>query len=124
MSKGGLAASPLPDYFCARKQEAEMASDTPIHDFVNPRLVGLLKDAIALGFERDAVVAVMIDIVTRPPFDTAEPDASTDEAPHPDFERSDDVVLVNNQSVAAPHQPGVRDEADFIKPVDWFSSNP
>ncbi len=101
-----------------------MASDTPIHDFVNPRMVGLLNDAVAQGFARDAVVAVMIDIVTRPPFDTAEPDASADSAPHPDFQRSDDVVLVNNQSVSAPHQPGERDEADFIKPVDWFSSNP
>jgi len=101
-----------------------MTSDTPIHDFVAPRMVALLNDAVAKGFPRDAVVAVMIDIVTRPPFDTAEPDASEDATPHPDFQRSDDVVLVNNQSVTAPHAPGQRDEADFIKPVDWFSSNP
>ena len=101
-----------------------MASDTPIHDFVRPRIVALVNDCVAHGAPRDAVVAVLIDIVTAPDFDTAAPDPNTDSAPHPDYQRSNDVVLVDNQAVTPPHPPGERDEADFIKPANWFSSNP
>jgi len=101
-----------------------MASDTPIHDFVRPRVLALLNECVAQGAPRDAVVAVLIDIVTAPDFDTAAPDPTADSAPHPDYQRSNDVVLVNNQAVSPPHAPGERDEDDFIKPLDWFSSNP
>jgi hypothetical protein len=101
-----------------------MLSDTPLHDFARPRILELLKDACAQGFPRDAVVAVLIDIVTAPDFDTAAPDQDADSTPHADYERSPDVALIDNHAVNAPHQPGERDEADFIKPVDWFSSNP
>ena len=101
-----------------------MSSDTPIHDFARPRIMALMDQAVAEGFPRDAVVAVLIDIVTAPDFDTAAPEPMTDAEPHPDYERSGDVVLVDNQAVTPPHPPGERDEADFVKRIDWFSSSP
>lgn len=101
-----------------------MPSNTPIHDFVRPRILSLLDEVVARGHPRDAGVAVLIDIVTAPDFDTAAPDPGADSAPHRDYDRSPDVVVVDNQVVSPLHQPGERDEADFIKPVDWFSSNP
>ena len=54
-----------------------MPSNTPLHDFTRPRVIALLNDACGLGFPRDAVVAVLIDIVTAPDFDTAAPDPGT-----------------------------------------------
>ena len=101
-----------------------MPSDTPIHDYLRPRLLALLNEVVAQGHPRDAGVAVLIDIVTAPDFDTAAPDPHADTAPHPDYERSPDVVVVDNQVVTPLRPPGERDEADFVKPVDWFSSTP
>ena len=46
-------------------------SQTPLHDWLSARLETLLREALAAGFERDAVVAVLIDLVTSPPYDTA-----------------------------------------------------
>ena len=41
-----------------------MASDTPMHDFLLPRITALVDEAVAQGFARDIVVAVIIDIIT------------------------------------------------------------
>ncbi|HVZ10204.1 hypothetical protein [Rhodopila sp.] len=101
-----------------------MASNTPIHDFLRPRINALVRDIVAQGHPRDAAVAVLIDIVTAPDFDTAAPDPLTDTAPHPDYQRSPDVVLVNNQAVSPPHQPGQRDEDDFVRSIGWLDTNP
>ena len=101
-----------------------MASDTPIHDFVLPRISALVDEAVAQGFARDIVVAVVIDIITAPQFDTAAPSPTDDSAPHGDLERSADVVLVDNTIVEPPHPIGAQDEADFIRPLNWFSSGP
>jgi hypothetical protein len=98
-----------------------MASDTPIHDFMLPRISALVHEAVAQGFVRDAVVAVVIDIITGPRFDTAAPKPTDDSAPHPDYQRSADVVLVDNTIVEPPRQIGARDEADFVRPLNWFS---
>ena len=87
-------------------------------------MLALLNEVVAQGYPRDAGVAVLIDIATAPDFDTAAPDPQTASAPHPDYERSPDLVVVNNQVVTPLHPPGERDEADFIRPEDWFSSNP
>jgi hypothetical protein len=48
---------------------------TPLHEWLRPRLDALLRDAMAAGFERDAAVAVIADLATAPPFDTAPPPA-------------------------------------------------
>lgn len=47
------------------------AIPTPLHDWLRPRLEALFRDALARGFDREAVAAVLVDLVTTPPFDTA-----------------------------------------------------
>lgn len=49
------------------------SADTPIHDWLRPRLQTLVDEAESRGFDREAVVAVITDIITSPPFDTALP---------------------------------------------------
>jgi len=44
-------------------------SETPVHDWITPRLEALLAEAEAAGFARDVAVAVLQDILTGPPFD-------------------------------------------------------
>jgi len=44
-------------------------SETPLHDFLLPRLLQLLQDAQAAGFGREPAVAVITDIMTQPSFD-------------------------------------------------------
>jgi hypothetical protein len=80
-----------------------------------------VQQAVAQGFVRDAVVAVVIDIITAPPFDTAAPSPTDDSAPHPDYQRSADVVLVDNTIVEPPHQIGAQNEDDFLRPLKGFS---
>jgi hypothetical protein len=45
-------------------------SQTPLHDWLRPRLDQLLCDAAAAGFERDVVLVVINDLVSSAP-DTA-----------------------------------------------------
>ncbi|MFL5255324.1 MAG: hypothetical protein ACJ8AI_21005 [Rhodopila sp.] len=101
-----------------------MASETPIHDFLQPRLAALVDAIVAMGHPRDAAVASLIDIVTSPAFDTAAPDPTADVAPQPDYQPSPDVVLVDGQNVSAQPAPGERDNMDFLRRIDWFSNNP
>ena len=49
------------------------SGDTPIHDWLQPRLQALVDEALHKGFDREAVVAVITDLITSPPFDTALP---------------------------------------------------
>jgi hypothetical protein len=46
---------------------------TPVHAWVLPRLVALVRDAERAGFERAIVVAVVTDLITAPPFNDAGP---------------------------------------------------
>ncbi len=105
-----------------------MSSETPVHDFLLPHVTALVQQAMAEatpgGVAKDVVVAVLIDILTSPRFDTAATPPDADSAPHDTIKPAADVVLVGGASVVPPHQIGSQDEADFIKPVDWFSSNP
>lgn len=96
-----------------------MPSETPVHDFLLPRITALVNEAMALGIQRDVAVVVLIDIVTAPRFNTAAPGADADAAPNPDYERSPDVVLVHGVSIAAPPVIGGQDEADFVRPARW-----
>ena len=64
-----------------------MTSQSPVHDFLLPRLLTLLDEAVAMGTERDVAVAVMIDLVTSPRFDTAAPNRLDDSAPHTIWQR-------------------------------------
>ncbi len=51
-----------------------MAEATPMHDWLLPRLVSLVRDAEQAGFDPAAVVAVITDLITMPPFnDTGTP---------------------------------------------------
>jgi hypothetical protein len=91
-----------------------MTSDTPVHDFLAPRLTALLDEAVANGFTREVVVAVLIDLTTSPPFCTEAPDATADSQPHPDYERAPgDPVLVAGVSLDGPPVIGRQSEADF-----------
>ncbi len=53
-------------------------SGTPLHDWLKPRLEALLREAEVSGFQREVVVAVLIDLVTSPPFDSEGMAASED----------------------------------------------
>ncbi len=101
-----------------------MASDTPIHDFLRPRLNALVDAIVAQGHPRDAAVACLIDIVTAPDFDTTPPDPDADNAPRPNYKPSPDVVMVGGQNMSAKPDIGERDNADFVRRIDWFSNNP
>ena len=46
-------------------------SDTPLHDFMLPHLERLVQDAEAAGFGRAPAVAVIMDIMMCPSFNTA-----------------------------------------------------
>ncbi len=95
-----------------------MASDTPAHEFLLPRLTALVNEAVAVGHHREVAVAVLIDLVTSPGFDTAAPDPHADSEPHALWQRGpDSVVLVAGTPIAAAR--GRRDEADFVKPFGW-----
>jgi hypothetical protein len=98
-----------------------MTSNSPAHDFLLPRLTALVDEAVAKGIARDVAVAVLIDLVTSPGFDTAAPDPKADSAPHPLWDRGpDSVVMVNGVSPQGPHDPAVQDEADFVRPIPLF----
>jgi hypothetical protein len=45
-------------------------AETPLHDWLSPRLAALVREAEAAGFAREAVVAVLIDLVTGEAYDT------------------------------------------------------
>jgi len=45
-------------------------TQTPVHDWLRPRLEQLIADGTAAGFEREAVLAVLVDLATAPPIDT------------------------------------------------------
>jgi hypothetical protein len=98
-----------------------MTSISPVHDFLLPRLIAVLDQAVAIGIARDVAVAVLIDVVTSPGFDTAAPDPRGDSAPHPDYQRDPAIVLVHGMVPIGPLPIGSTDEADFIKPFDPLS---
>ena len=50
-----------------------MTSDTPVHNWLRPRLADLVQQAEHAGFQREAVVAVIMDLITAPPYDDAVP---------------------------------------------------
>lgn len=50
-----------------------MTSDTPVHDWLRPRLADLVQQAERAGFLREAVVAVIMDLMTAPPYDDSPP---------------------------------------------------
>jgi hypothetical protein len=98
-----------------------MTSQSPVRDFLLPRITALVNDTVAAGAERDVVVAVIIDIITSPLFDTAAPDPKADSAPHADYDRAHDggVVLVNGTTPANVQNVGVQAEDDFIAPLTF-----
>nr|WP_294506168.1 hypothetical protein [uncultured Rhodopila sp.] len=96
-----------------------MSSDSPIHDFVLPRLAALVTDTVAAGATREVAVAVIIDLITSSRFDTAAPDPLADSAPHADWDRTADAPLMVGGviPVGAP-AIGAQDEADFVRPFN------
>jgi hypothetical protein len=95
-----------------------MTDATPVHDYLLPRLAELVRGAAAQGMEKDVVVAVLIDLVASPLFDTATADPMGDSAPHPDWDRSHpDIVMVTQDVAANVNTIGVHAEDDFIAPL-------
>ncbi len=48
-------------------------TQTPLHDWIRPRLQALVDDAIAAGFDPTTVTAVLTDIVTTTSLDHQPP---------------------------------------------------
>jgi hypothetical protein len=97
-----------------------MASGSPARDFLLPRLTALVNEAVATGIKRDVAVAVLIDLVTSPGFDTAVPDPHADSEPHELWKRGPDSVVLVAGHAQAPRPVDARDEADFVKPFGWI----
>lgn len=51
-------------------------SETPLHEWMTPRLRALLEDAAKAGFDRQTAVAVIIDLIESPRFNQPSPPAS------------------------------------------------
>ena len=97
-----------------------MSSGTPARDFILPRLTSLIDEAVAHGFARQVAVAVLIDLITAPDFDTADPDPKANSEPRPAYERSpDDPPMIDGVVIGGLRQIGVQDEADFVRPLRW-----
>jgi hypothetical protein len=56
----------------AARQDTNM-TETPVHDWLRPRLAELVRQAEAAGFDRDTVIAVLSDLIDSPPFNQIEP---------------------------------------------------
>jgi hypothetical protein len=93
-----------------------MASNSPARDFLLPRLTALVQEAVASGIAREVAVAVLIDLVTSPSFDTAAPDPKADSAPRSPWERGSESVVWGAGLASEPRPVGARDEADFVRP--------
>jgi hypothetical protein len=48
-------------------------TETPVHDWLRPRLAELVRQAEGAGFDRDTVIAVLSDLIDSPPFNQADP---------------------------------------------------
>lgn len=80
----------------------------------------MVDKAVAHGFAQEVAVAVLIDLVTSPPFKTAAPDPMDDLAPQPMWEPGpDSVVLVGGTNIGGPTPPDAQDEANFLRPPGW-----
>ncbi len=96
-----------------------MATQSPARDFLLPRLSALVDEAVASGIARDVAVAVLIDLVTSPGFDTAAPDPGADSEPHTLWHRDQDSIVLVSGQAPSPRPIDERDEADFVKPIGW-----
>jgi hypothetical protein len=56
----------------ADRQDTNM-TETPVHDWLRPRLAELVQQAEGAGFDRDTVIAVLSDLIDSPPFNQTEP---------------------------------------------------
>jgi hypothetical protein len=102
------------------KEIVEMTSNAPARDFLFPRLTALLNEAEASGIPRDVAVAVLIDLVTSPGFDTAAPDPQADSEPRNLWQHGPDSVELVPGLPNLPRPIGQHDEADFVKPFGWL----
>ena len=48
-------------------------TETPVHDWLRPRLAELVRQAEGAGFDRDTVISVLSDLIDFPPFNQADP---------------------------------------------------
>jgi hypothetical protein len=51
-------------------------NETPVHDWLRPRLAELVRQAEDAGFDRNTVIAVLSDLIDSPPFNQSEPVSS------------------------------------------------
>ncbi len=93
-----------------------MTDIPPAHAFLLPRLTALVEEATAAGFEREVAVAVLIDLVTAPPFNVIGADPLADSAPHADYRRlPGGPVVVDGQVTRDPPAIGAQGEDDFTR---------
>ncbi len=99
-----------------------MPPKAPVREFLLPKVSALVDETVARGIPRDVAVAVLIDIVTSPAFDTALPDPRDDDPAKPGWDRGPDSPVLIAGSPVAPTAPDAQDEADFVKPQGWAQS--
>jgi hypothetical protein len=114
-----VAVKKTVDEASTNSEKSGMTSNAPLHDFLLPRLIALVNEAVATGAAREVAVAVLIDLVTSPRFDTAAPDPKADSEPHPDYQRDPGLVLVHGMVPIGPLPIDAQDEADFVRPINW-----
>jgi hypothetical protein len=56
----------------ADRQDTNM-TETPVHDWLRPRLAEMVQQAEGAGFDRDTVIAVLSDLIDSPPFNQTDP---------------------------------------------------
>jgi hypothetical protein len=56
----------------ADRQDTNM-TETPVHDWLRPRLAELVQQAEGAGSDRDTVIAVLSDLIDSAPFNQTEP---------------------------------------------------
>ena len=56
-------------------------SDSPVHEWLAPRLRTLVREAETAGFPRQTVVAVITDLITGPAYNPPPPSIAPDAPP-------------------------------------------
>ncbi|HEY4043830.1 MAG TPA: hypothetical protein VGM32_18555 [Rhodopila sp.] len=97
-----------------------MNSMSPARDFLLPRLTALVDEAVASGIAGDVAVAVLIDLVTSPRFDTAAPDPTADSEPNNLWQRGPNSVVLLAGNPLSPRPVGASDQADFVERFGWM----
>jgi hypothetical protein len=90
-----------------------VGQDSPravLHEWLSPRLDALFREAAEAGFEREAVLAVIIDLLTSGAFNDsplpAEPPGPYGPGPDPADDAIEEVPFIDAEPIARPNLLG------------------